>query len=96
MLFKQLRAQRRGQARWAHVKGHSNNIWNDDVDTLAGMGAAEGALTPAVQGKAWARTRLDGDLVPYRPMWAIKGVARVTASLDPDAAGCVVFEETLL
>ena len=96
MLFQQLHTQRRGKARWAHVKGHSDNIWNDDVDALAGMGAAEGALAPAVQGDAWARTRLDGDLVPYRPMWAIKGMARITTRPDPDAVGMVVVEETLV
>ena len=43
-----LAAEQAGVAvRWQHVKGHSNDRWNNRADELAGLAAAESAPVPA-------------------------------------------------
>ena len=65
-MYGALKRQRKGKVRWLHVKGHSEHKWNDVVDNLATAGAEGGCFSSSIPGKAWRKTRLDGELQPHK------------------------------
>ena len=76
--------------RWAHVRGHSDNEWNNVVDSLAVQGAMAGPGGGTMSGSLWRRTRLDGDLRPAVPRIATS--ARWNASMEWQGGGATLRE----
>ena len=72
-LYARLVVQRKGKVKWAHVRSHTDHMWNDRVDDLAEVGTTLRPWNSRVPGERWRRVRLDGLLTPHRPLIAIRG-----------------------
>ena len=84
-LYLALLKQRSHRVSWAHVKGHSEHIWNDVVDELAKRGASCGNYGGGVPGARWSAAREDGDLWQLwrsGTTWATEGEMRVCLTWD--------------
>ena len=93
-LYVALLKQRSNRVSWAHVKGHSEHIWNDVVDELAKQGASCGEYGGGVPGKRWLAARADDDLWQLwrcGTTWATEGEMRVRLTWGEHDVPCLTL-----
>ena len=93
-LYVALLKQRSNRVSWAHVKGHSEHVWNDVVDDLAKRGASCGEYGGGVPGTRWSAARADDDLWQLwrnGTSWATEGEMRVRLTWGEHDIPCLTL-----